>query len=52
MPMQWSATHEMITDALKLQGPIIVFCASQQLDLSMRSIQLTQDDWVLLGKLE
>lgn len=51
MPVRWSSTHEMIADALKLQGPIIAYCASQQLNPSMRSIQLTQDDWSTLSNL-
>jgi hypothetical protein len=35
----------MLYLALRLQGPIMALCASQQLDLSMKDIALMAKDW-------
>lgn len=42
----------MLLAALKLQGLITSFSASQQLDSSMKGIKLTEVDWVTLSNLE
>ncbi|KFZ23115.1 hypothetical protein V502_02399 [Pseudogymnoascus sp. VKM F-4520 (FW-2644)] len=47
MPVRWNSTYEMVTTAIKLQTPITAICATQQMDLSMRDIALTPEDWAL-----
>jgi hypothetical protein len=51
MPVRWSSTYHMLHLALKLQGPIIALCASQQLDPSMKDIALTAKDWETMKSL-
>jgi hypothetical protein len=41
----------MVSTAIKLQTPIIAICATQQMDLSMRDIALTPEDWITLHAL-
>ena len=44
MPIRWNSTYHMVDTALQLQTPITALCASQRLDLSMRTIALTPND--------
>jgi hypothetical protein len=52
MPVRWNSTFQMLSTALALRVPITALCASQTLDLSMRDISLTQDDWSILIQLK
>jgi hypothetical protein len=45
MPVRWNSTYDMLHKALKLQGPITAHCASQQLDKSIKDLELTVSDW-------
>ena len=45
-------TYEMVSAVIKLQTPITAICATQQMDLSMRDITLTPEDWITLHTLQ
>ena len=51
MPVRWSSTYNMLETTLILKSAITALCASQVLDLSMKNIQLTPEDWNIPGKL-
>jgi hypothetical protein len=51
MPIWWGSTHEMINTACTQEALITAVCATQQIDLSVREIMLTQGDWVVLRDL-
>jgi len=51
MPVRWNSTYQMLFQALKLQGPITAYCASQTLDAGMKDIVLTALDWSQLHDL-
>ena len=42
----------MLESALKLKMPIIAVCTTQQLDISMKDIMLTTEDWATIKALE
>jgi hypothetical protein len=42
----------MVSAVIKLQTPITAICATQQMDLSMRDIALTPEDWITLHALQ
>jgi hypothetical protein len=52
MPVRWNSTHHMLDIALKLQIPITAVCTTQQLDISMKDIALTTEDWAVIKDLE
>ena len=52
MPVRWNSGYAMVSTSLKLRLPITALCASQQMDPSMRDIQLTSEDWAILEKLK
>ena len=52
MPVRWNSTHHMLEGALKLRVPITAVCTTQQLDMSMKDIALTAEDWVTIKSLE
>jgi hypothetical protein len=52
MPVRWNSTYEMVSTAIKLQTPITAICATQQMDMSMRDIALTPEDWNTLHALQ
>ena len=52
MPVRWNSTYEMVSTVIKLQTPITAICATQQMDLSMRDIALTPEDWIILYALQ
>ncbi|KFZ18867.1 hypothetical protein V501_00969, partial [Pseudogymnoascus sp. VKM F-4519 (FW-2642)] len=52
MPVRWNSTYEMVSTAIKLQTPIAAICATQQMDMSMRDIALTPEDWNILHALQ
>ncbi|KFY94740.1 hypothetical protein V498_03750, partial [Pseudogymnoascus sp. VKM F-4517 (FW-2822)] len=52
MPVRWNSTYEMVSAVIKLQTPITAICATQQMDLSMRDIALTPEDWITLHALQ
>jgi hypothetical protein len=51
MPVRWNSTYDMINVACMQESPITAVCASQTIDLSVRDIMLTQNDWTILHKL-
>jgi hypothetical protein len=52
MPVRWNSTHHMLEGALKLKTPITAVCTTQQLDISMKDIALTAEDWATIKALE
>ncbi|KFY67389.1 hypothetical protein V496_01580 [Pseudogymnoascus sp. VKM F-4515 (FW-2607)] len=52
MPVRWNSTYYMLETALKLRIPITAVCSTQKLDLSMKDISLTTDDWAIIKALE
>jgi hypothetical protein len=48
MPVRWNSTYEMINHACTQEEAINAVCASQQVDISVRSIKLTDSDWAIL----
>jgi hypothetical protein len=52
MLIRWNSTYHMLTTAKYLRDPITAVCATQTLDLSMREIALTLEDWVIIQGLE
>jgi hypothetical protein len=51
MLVRWNSTYDMINVACMQESLITAVYASQTLDLSVREIMLTQNDWVILHKL-
>lgn len=51
MPVHWSSTFFMLQNVLNLQEPITAHCASQRLDLSMKTIISSHEDWKTLKQL-
>jgi hypothetical protein len=51
MPIRWNSTHEMINHACTQEEAINAVCASQQIDISVCSIKLTDGDWIILHHL-
>ena len=51
MPVRWNSTYDMLSKALKLQGPITALCASQRFDLAVKEIELSASDWTHLHDL-
>ena len=51
MLVRWNSTYDMINVAYMQESPITAVCASQTIDLSVRDIMLTQNDWTILHKL-
>ena len=47
MPVRWGSTYDMLRLACEMEAPITAVCATQQIDLSVRSIALTPTDWAL-----
>jgi hypothetical protein len=44
MPIRWNSTYEMIDHACTQEEAINAVCASQQIDISVRGIKLTDRD--------
>ena len=42
----------MLETAIKLRIPITAVCSTQKLDISMKDISLTTDDWAIIKALE
>ena len=42
----------MLETAIKLRIPITAVCSMQKLDISMKDISLTADDWAIIEALE
>ena len=51
MLVRWNSTFDMINVACMQESPIMAVCASQTIDLSVRDIMLSQNDWTILHKL-
>ena len=51
MPVRWSSTYDMINTACIQEAPITAVCATQQIDLSVCEILITQQDWAILRDL-
>jgi hypothetical protein len=51
LPLHWNSTYEMINHACTQEEAINAVYASQQIDISVRSIKLTDGDWIILHHL-
>ena len=49
MPIRWNSTYNMIKRAFDLQKAIQLVCATQDFDLSVKALELTQGDWLILN---
>ena len=45
MPVRWNSTYHMLAAVIKLEIPITAVCSTQQLDIRMKDIVLTVEDW-------
>ena len=52
MPVRWNSTYYMLEAAIKLRIPITAVCSTQKLDISMKDIALTSNDWAIIEALE
>ena len=52
MPIRWNSTYYMLETAIKLRIPITAVCSTQKLDISMKDIILTSNDWTIIEALE
>lgn len=48
MPIRWNSTYNMIKRACDLQKAIQSVCATQDFDLSVKALEMTQGDWLIL----
>ena len=51
MPIRWNSTYNMIKKAFDLQKAIQSVCATQDFDLSVKALELTQGDWLILNSM-
>jgi hypothetical protein len=51
MPVRWNSTYEMLNHACTQEEAINAVCASQQIDISVCGIKLTDGDWVIVHHL-
>jgi hypothetical protein len=51
MPVCWNSTYNMIKRACDLRVPIQSVCAVQDLDLSVKALELTLHDWQILNQM-
>jgi hypothetical protein len=51
MPVRWNSTYNMIKRACDLRVPIQSVCAVQDLDLSVKVLELTPHDWQILNQM-
>ena len=51
MPIRWNSTYNMIKRAFDLQKAIQSVCATQDFDLSVKALELTQGDWLILNSM-
>jgi hypothetical protein len=51
MPVRWNSTYNMIKRACDLRVPIQSVCAVQDLDLSVKALELTLNDWQILNQM-
>jgi hypothetical protein len=49
MPVRWNSTYNMIKRACDLRVPIQAVCAVQEYDLSVKVLELTPGDWIILN---
>jgi hypothetical protein len=49
MPVRWNSTYNIIKRACDLRVPIQAVCAIQDYDLSVKAIELTLGDWMILN---
>ena len=49
MPIRWNSSYNMIKRAYDLRVPIQTVCAIQDYDLSVKAIELTLGDWMILN---
>ena len=47
----WNSTYNMIKRACDLRVPIQSVCAVQNLDLSVKALELTLHDWQILNQM-
>jgi len=49
MPIRWNSTYNMIKKVCDLRVPIQAVCAVQDYDISVKALELTLGDWVILN---
>src|SRR5277367_3666935 len=49
MPIRWNSTYNMIKRVCDLRVPIQAVCAVQDYDLSVKVLELTLSDWMILN---
>ena len=49
MPIRWNSTYNMIKRVCDLRVPIQAVCAVQDYDLSVKALELTLSDWMILN---
>jgi hypothetical protein len=47
-PIRWNSTYNMIKRVCDLRVPIQAVCAVQDYDLSVKAIELTPGNWMIL----
>ena len=48
MPVRWNSTYNMIKRACDLRKAIQSVCATQDFDLSVKALELSEGDWLIL----
>jgi hypothetical protein len=51
MLIRWNSTYKMLSIAYSQEAPITAVCTTQQIDISVRDIMLTPQDWELLQEI-
>jgi hypothetical protein len=51
MPIRWNSTYNMIKRAYDLQKAIQSVCTTQDFNLSVKALELTQGDWLILNSM-
>ena len=49
MLVRWNSTYNMIKRAFEMQKAIQSVCITQDFDLSVKALELTQGDWLILN---
>lgn len=51
MPVRWNSTYDMLALAIKQRPAINAVCVTQQLDISVKDIYLTEIDWAQIQEI-
>ena len=49
MPIRWNLTYNMIKKVCDLRVPIQAVCAVQDYNISVKALELTSGDWMILN---